>query len=168
MKNKKVTFALIVSVAAVWGIIFYRIFAASAEDDPLPRPVVHQANSYESLDDYLVKDTFKLVLNYRDPFLDKEDPKPDTTTITPKTVSSAGFNPVRISTHKKFINWDIVKYTGHITNPESKKMVCILTVNGKEYMLSEGQSADGVKLIKSGRDSVKVLYRDKMKFIKQQ
>ena len=65
-------------------------------------------------------------------------------------------------------NWNAIKYNGFIVNPERKSIVCILSVNGKEYMLSEGEGADGIKLLKSNKDSVKVLYQQNTRFIKLQ
>lgn len=164
------TFVLIVSVACVWGIIFYKVFnAAGAEDDYTFRTPERPAK-YEPLDDYIVHDTSKLSLNYNDPFL-----KGISDTVTEKAIKPAVeistnpiIKPVQPVIQKPVVNWSAIKYNGFIVNPERKSIVCILSVNGKEYMLSEGEGADGVKLLKSGKDSIKVLYQQNTRFIKLQ
>jgi hypothetical protein len=168
MKNKPLTYLLIVSVAAVWGIIFYRMFSASGNEEMDIQPTVRLGLVNESLDDYKFKDTFKLALNYRDPFLGKvlevieTTPKEHTTTNSP---SVAFINPKPL---KPQINWELIKYNGCIINPLGKRVVAIMILNGKEQMLLEGQTADGVKLLKNYKDSIKVLYQSQTKFIRLQ
>ena len=163
MKNKKMTIVLILSVSAVWGIIFYKLFSASGGDDTYVLSATVAPPAYESLDDYKLKDSFKLQLNYRDPFLGKQ--------VRPDTAASSGLKPastqipVRPVISKPPVNWGAIKYTGYITNPANKRIVSILTINNKEYMLSDGEAADGLKLVKSFKDSVKVSYQQSVKNI---
>ena len=166
MKNKPLTYLLIVSVAAVWGIIFYRIFSASDNDEIELKPIVKSGFVNESLDDYKFKDTFILALNYKDPFLGKvaEVAEPSQAEKPPVISSPAVFsNPKPL---KPQTNWEVVKYTGFILNSSGKQVVALMTIKGKEQMLLEGQTADGVKLLKNLKDSVKVLYQDQTKFIR--
>ncbi|PWG78042.1 hypothetical protein [Pararcticibacter amylolyticus] len=162
MKNKKMTYVLIVSVAAVWGIIFYRIYTAAAGDEEYVQPAAYSKTTYQSLDEYQLKDTAKLSLNYRDPFSGQAAvPEPvvaENQNAKPFIASAPPPPPP--------VNWSIIHYTGYIVNSGLKRMVAIMNINGKEYMLSEGQKAEGVTLLKNYRDSVKVSYQNKTKYIR--
>ena len=163
MKSKPLTYLLIVSVAAVWGIIFYRIFSAQGDEEISFTPLTKYNKVNESLDDYVMKDTFTLSLNYRDPFLtDVSDANIIIAKIASEAQNSTAVNELP---HKAAINWNIIKYTGIISNPLKKSPVAIVQVNGTEHIMKEGESMDGVKLIRILRDSVKVTYQNKTKFI---
>lgn len=163
VKNKRVTYLLICVVCLVWGIIIYRLFFLDRGGDEetvfLKAKTVH-----EPYDQYTVKkDTFKLALNYRDPFPGKaitpaEPPKADLSVHT-------DFKPVKPVIPP--VIWPAIKYTGYITNPKTKKMVAILTVNGKERMTAEGESLEGIKLLKNKKDSILVSWMGKQKYIRQ-
>jgi hypothetical protein len=163
VKNKGVTYLLIGAVAVVWGIIIYRVFFMDPLEDG--RDSFLKANiTHEPFDQYEVKeDTSILALNYRDPFLSKSS--------APVEVPKSGLDvhPVQgtIKALAPPINWNIIKYSGYITNPRTKRLVSILTVNGKERMVAEGESLEGVKLLKNKRDSVLVSWMGKQKYIKQ-
>lgn len=167
MKNKTMTVVLIVSVMAVWGIIFYRIFQASGEESSLGTTVDVKESSYESLDEYRMKDTLVLSLKYRDPFSGRQMQ----VTTAPSAPAATEHQVMPISNSlapEPEVNWSVIQYTGYIVNPEIKRIVALMTIQGKEYMLSEGQQAGGVKILKNNRDSVKVSYSGKTKFLKVQ
>jgi hypothetical protein len=160
MKNKNVTYMLVIAVVVLWGVIIYRIAAAYSEDDypPLTAPAARKMTR----GDFAVKpDTARLLLNYRDPFglMRKTDTvKPHNTA---KSMAAAA-HPAPAS-----IDWSFVKYAGFIANPGSKKIISLLTVNGVNVMLAEGEQAAGIKLIRNKRDSVMIGYKNKFKFIKR-
>jgi hypothetical protein len=168
VKNKKLTYLLLCAVAAVWGIVIYRLFFADAGGDYKPafgtvKPV------HEPYDQYVEKpDTFKLGLNYRDPFL--AGPVKSTEPIATKPALSAADAALHAALSRPAlpppINWSVIQYTGRILNPVSKKIVSIVTVNGKERMLSEGEVFESVKLIKNKRDSILVEWQGKQKYIR--
>lgn len=162
-KNKNVTYLLICAVAVVWGIIIYRLFFLDAGEDG-EKVFLKASVTHEAYDKYLVKnDTFKLALNYRDPFPGK-NPPPATIPITTVT---APVNPKPFKPLPPPVNWSGIKYSGYITNPKTKKMVAILIVNGKERMTAEGESLEGVKLLKNKKDSILVSWMGKQKYIRQ-
>lgn len=163
VKNKKLTYLLICAVAAVWGIIVYKVLFNEVEADYEPKfNAVKEAQ--EPYDQYLAKDdTFKLALNYRDPFLG------GVSAIENKGVGAivpvqANFNP---APPPPPIDWSVIKYSGYIVNPITKKLVAILMINGREQMITEGQTFEGVKLLQNRRDSVLVSWQGKKKYIKQ-
>lgn len=161
VKNKKLTYLLICAVAGVWGVVGYRVFFSGGEDDYQfnPQPVV---NKHEPYDQYVVQsDTFKLALNYRDPFLGITVPEPK---VIPVSADPGNFVPPPV---KPMIDWAAIKYSGYITNPVTKKVVSILVVNGQERMLGEGELFQGVRLIKNSKDSILISWQGKQKYIKQ-
>jgi hypothetical protein len=111
----------------------------------------------EPYDDYAIpKDTTHLLLNYRDPFglmIPKDSVKIRATTTR---------HIVPVVTP---INWGFIKYSGYIKNPGSKKLIALLSINGKEEMMTEGETVDNVKLIKNMRDSVKISFNGHLKSI---
>lgn len=164
-KNKKLTWFLICAVALVWGVILYRLFFNNAEEDyVLKSPSV--AAKHEPYDQYVLKeDTFKLALNYKDPFLGGITSESAESKIVDPVLKQVNFVPP--APPKPTVDWSIIKYSGYIINPVTKKMVAIVMVNGKERMLAEGEHFEGMQLLKNKKDSVLVSWKDKQKYIKQ-
>jgi len=154
MKNKKVTYLLGLVVAIVWGLIIYRVFSAANGDDV---PVITKAAVKEPYDDYTIpKDTTRLLLNYRDPF----------GLVKPKdTVKLSAIKHTEKKIMLKPMDWSFIQYSGYMRNPNSRKLVAILSINGNSVMMAEGETSNNVKLIKNMRDSVKVSFNGKTKFI---
>jgi hypothetical protein len=157
MKNKALTYGLGVAVLVVWGLILYRVFAYVKTDDGSDETPV--AFTKEPYNDYAVKkDTGTLNLKYRDPFGLVTPPD------TEKTVRKHTEPRVAIVPKLAF-NWGFIQYTGYIRNPETKKLIAILQINGKSEMMAEGEVSDNVKLLKNALDSVKVRFNGKEKYI---
>lgn len=159
MKNKKLTYFLIAIVLGVWGLILYRIFDAVGDNDETTIPVaVKQAK--EAFNDYsLPKDTAKLLLNYRDPF-GITKPKDTAVRISKATPLKSTVGPA-----KPAMNWSFISYSGYIRNPASKKLIALVSINGQNLTLAEGETKNQVKLLKNLRDSIKISYEGKTKFI---
>jgi len=148
-------------VLVVWGLIIYRVFdaAGGSGDDPVtPTANPRQKEAYN---DYAIpKDTIRLLLNYRDPF------------GIIKTIDTAEI-PIKKLVHRSLVNspvrpafnWSFIQYAGYIRNPDSKKLIALVTINGKNEMFSEGEIKDNVKLIRNFRDSIKIRFNGATKFI---
>lgn len=158
MKNKKLTYLLGLVVLVVWGMIIYRVFnAVSGNDDSLPAAPLKIAK--EAYNDFsLPKDTTHLLLNYRDPFgiVKQKD--------TDKVVVRR-FAERKIPVQVKPMDWGFIRYSGYMLNPATKKLITLVSINGQNITLSEGQTKSDVKLIKNLRDSIKIIYAGKTKFI---
>ena len=155
-------FLLAAAVAVVWGIIVYRVFF----NEPIEEQGIRSPSrtEHEPYDQYVVKnDTARLALNYRDPFLGTPATIASKDTITPIVSATT---PVQKNIPPP-LNWETIRYNGFITNPVTKKMVAILSVNGAERMTIEGETFQGVKLLKNKRDSILVSWMGKQKYIKQ-
>jgi hypothetical protein len=158
MKNKKMTYVLGLLVLLVWGMIIYRIFSSVNRDDNYKSNLINPSQK-EPYNDYAIKDdTTKLRLNYRDPFSPAGHD-----TVPPITIKRS------ISTIKSLpqpaFNWSFVRYSGYIRNPDSKKLIAIMSINGKNTMLAEGETEGDVKLLKNMKDSVKISFKNQTKFI---
>jgi len=164
VKNKKLTWFLICAVVLVWGVILYRLFFNNVEDEYVMRSQSAVAK-HEPYDQYVPKaDTFKLALNYKDPFLGGITPEVAEPQSTDLSLKPVNFVPPPV---KPFIDWNAIKYSGYIINPVTKKIVSIIAVNGKEQMLSEGETFEGAKLLKNKKDSVLINWKGTQKYIKQ-
>ena len=155
------TYLLGLAVLIVWGLIIYRIFnAADGSDDDANKPVLKERPK-ETYNDYaMVKDTTHLLLNYRDPFgLTK--PK-DTAEIPIKKLIHNTALPIA---PKPVFNWNFIQYSGYIRNPGSKRLVTLVNINGKSETLTEGETKSQVHLLKNMKDSIKISYNGKTKFI---
>jgi hypothetical protein len=162
-KNKSMVYLLFLAVAVVWGIVLQKVFFKPEEESfKIDRPnALAENNSYSR---YETKtDTFKLVLSYRDPFLNNTRRIVDTNTNETKV----HLEPVIAPATKPVATWPDVKYNGRIVNPLSKKAVAIISVNGTERMVEEGQTFKEVKLLKNKRDSILVRWNGLQKYFKQ-
>lgn len=155
------TYVLAVVTVLIWGAIIYRVIAA-LNDDQVPTTFTEPPHR-ERYDDYkLPKDTTKLHGAYRDPFGMTVEKLPDTATLKVKAISP---KPLPVTAAFPAVNWGIFNYRGYVRNAGSKRLIAVIAVNGKEIMLSEGESAGQVKLLKNMRDSVKIYYQGRTKFI---
>jgi hypothetical protein len=161
MKNKKMTYLLGFVVIIVWGIIIYRLFDAAGGSDDDVVPAVSSNSPKEPYNDFaILKDTTHLLLNYRDPFdLVKQK---DTAAISVKRSVHTIIVPVPV---KPVFNWGFIQYSGYVRNPGSKKLITLVSINGQNEMLTEGEMKNQVKLIKNLGDSIKISFNGKTKFI---
>lgn len=162
VKNKKLTYLLLCAAMAVWGIVVYRVFFNEPAGDDFRAPAIRVL--HEPYNQYVDRnDTFKLALNYRDPFTGKQLQSMETVAA----VAAGPKIPKVIVQPPPPLNWSAIKYSGYMINPATKKMVTILSVNGTERMLAEGESLQGVKLLKNKKDSVLLSWMGKQKYIRQ-
>lgn len=163
MKNKSLRYILIFSVIFVWGTIAYKIFTYVNSDDSeiQSQNTIQQKNEQSS-----ATDTFHLVANYRDPFLGR-------TTLT--NVQNANPNSQKIiKTEKqkevpkienKVISWPKLTYLGIIVNQKSKNQTGLLKVNGKDFIIHQGNIVAEMEIVKLYNDSVTVKYSEDIKTI---
>jgi hypothetical protein len=157
MRNKKLTYLLGIVVIIIWGLIIFRIFISTKNDADLP--IIQKTVAREPFNDYTIPaDTSKLLLNYRDPF---------GVTKTKDSIKISKQSGTLIKALKLIpqMDWGFIRYSGYIQNPGSKKLVAVLIINGKSAMMTEGETNDDVKLIKNLKDSVRISFKGKSKFI---
>ncbi|WP_184550895.1 hypothetical protein [Mucilaginibacter sp. FT3.2] len=160
-KNKVLTYLMVAGVLVVWGLIIYKVVLAysGGTDDTYVPPTAAK----EIFNDFAIpKDTGRLLLNYRDPFglAAKKD------TAKPRPAGRLLLKPV--TAMPPAFNWDIIRYSGYIKNPGSKKLMAFLHINGKEVTMSEGETVDQVKLVRNLKDSILVQHAGKTRYIRIQ
>lgn len=149
MKNKAVTYGLIVVVALVWGLIFYRIFNAVGEDEGT---IIGNGGSAMKEKKTVLQDSFELLLDYRDPFLGGRS--------NPSTHAKKSFSTKKMakSTLPEVVDWSTIAYLGVIRNKQMAKEIGLLTINGHEVMASANQQVGVVRVLKIYPDSVRIVY----------
>ncbi len=162
MKNKKFTYLLLTSVLALWGIIFYKIFNSMAEEDSPIQNYSNPKSAYFKMVNHQ-NDTLQLNFDYSNPFDENRavfvpEVKESKDPVKPVIPVSIAIKPP--------VKWNAVQYAGYINNPLNKKKVALLRFDGKEFMLSEGEQANGIKLLKYSNDSIKVQFQNETKYIK--
>jgi len=153
MSKKTTTYLLIAGVLLIWGIIIYRIIIGlNSEKEYLIITTV--PGKKEVYDDYEFKrDSGKLALNYRDPFSVSEF----NDTIKKSNNLPAGKASGRVNL--ALPDWSTIRYFGYIANPKSHKVISMVSVNGKNLTLADGERDHEFELIKNMRDSVLVRYK---------
>jgi hypothetical protein len=163
MKSKNVTYLLGSLALVVWGLILFQIFK-SLKGDNVSHTFKSSLSERKAIyNDYSTHtDTSTLALNYPDPFRAKgeEDIK-----IIPDSSKHFTHTPKHIILPKPPINWSFINYAGFIHNPLNKKIIALVTINGVKHTMLEGENREHVTLLKNLKDSIKILYQGKSKFI---
>jgi len=163
MKNKALTYLLTAIAVLVWGGILYQIIKGlGGGKDIIPENTALRQRSTDFNDYALPQDTAHLSLKYPDPFRPVET-RPETDI---KGDSALSRTPKKAIPPRQDINWGFLTYSGFIKSQQSRSIIALLTIRGNQHQLGEGEMADGVKLIKNEKDSIKVSYEGKTKFIK--
>jgi hypothetical protein len=164
MKDKKTTILLLVAVGLVWGFAMYQLISAFLGKDDYSRPKTMLADT--SVVNF-VEDSFSLDLKYRDPFLGKiyRAEKPSGNRVINKTPAKVINKPE--PEIKKHVDLSFIKYIGLIKNQNNGKQVSILSINGKDYFMLEGQIEMEITLKRNMIDSVEIVYLGTQYFIKK-
>lgn len=156
MKNKIITYFLITAVLSIWSIILYRIFAGASEAEiKVGKAKFVQPKPENKM---LSDEKIPLALNYRDPFLNK-------VYFTAPVAVLKVLKPERVAIPES-VNWDVIKYTGYIQNPKTGSVISLIRINNKEYMLADGETAAGFKLVRNNKESITVAWKKQTKHIR--
>ena len=168
MKNKPVTYTLIVAVIGIWAWIIYSVFGYMDGGDKVQ--IVQKTKKTNAvITDSVEQPAYILALNYKDPFLKKDyySLKMQTSGSGNANTANAGV-PARTRKVKEKTVLPPVQYLGRIGSTKAtQKPVAILLINGKEYMLQETQSAEGITLAKINPDSVRVHYSNTYFYVRR-
>lgn len=147
-------------IILVWGFVFYQLFSYFFSS---PTYATKKVENKIDIDE-IKKDTFSIVANYRDPFLDKKVSVSRPTTpyntnrSNPKKRNKALKNPVPQ-------NWPVIQYKGMIKNNNSEKRVGIVNMGGKERLVKEGDVLNEVKFLSISKTQIKVSFNKEQKII---
>jgi len=160
VKNKKLTYILVPLVIIIWGGIFYRVFMyLNKTPDINPQTV---SRSIENVSKEEI-DTFSIIADYRDPFLDrkiKHEPSP----VIQKTMSEEKHTKNNVIQKKnrteKRIKWPEIRYGGLVQNPKSGNKVGLVKINGKDHLVKAGEIINDITVNSVFDDSVVVVLMD--------
>jgi len=151
MKNKYLKYLLITAVAGVWGTILYRVVSAMGDNKS---PVVTSMERPMAVISETGNRRYILVASYPDPFL-KDMALPVEPVVQQVAVVPAAPPPPPIDV-------SFVQYMGMISNVDQpKNKVGLVSVQGKEEMVKEGDVVAEVRIKKILPSEVKVVYKGK-------
>lgn len=160
LNKKKLNYILLPAVLLIWGgVIYTAIDGFSSNDDNF---IANQSLPKVEMEE-VTNDTFTLLVNYRDPFLRRIYSATNANNLPKQNVKKVKKKIENIPT----VNWSFIAYQGRIKNQETGKHVGMLSINGKDYLINEGESIEEVKLVQLLEDSIKVSYQKKYAFIKK-
>lgn len=156
MKFTKSTLGLLLLAFAIWAGFIYVVVT---DNNNLEAESDVQFSQFRA-QQKTKSDTFSILLNYRDPFLNEIQVVKNTNTIN---ISQKKFIPasVKVMPHPEV--WPDIAYAGTIKNTNKNKTVALLKVNGNTVLLEEGAKIkDNIILNKVFNDSVWII-RSKIK-----
>jgi hypothetical protein len=167
MKNSRLTWGLLAVVAVVWGFILLRIVRTLADNHD--EPVLTLADTGKLSPNEPQKDTFSLLSHYRDPFLTslKQTEVPDKPRLFQES-QSGKIPKATMPLPVLVLPLDsVAQYMGLIHNGASGKKVALVKLGGRECLMSEGQTVEGIRLMEQRKDSLKLVYRHQIKWLRR-
>lgn len=150
MKNKKLSWILLPVVLGIWGAIGWQVYAAMKSDDGVL--IDDNTTEADTGTTKAVPDTFTLLLDYRDPFLDKPVINTKSTSVNNNATAQKKTQPVIVSTQ-----WPAITYSGLVRQPNSDRMVGFLSVGGKTHFVKSGDVIEMISVGRITRDSVEIV-----------
>ncbi len=148
INNKGKTYALLVVVLAIWGVVGYQVFSGLN-----PQPVIEQSAKISAvfkLKQYTEVDTFSIDKLDRDPFLG----------IIYKPQKK------RLKKRKKQpVNWPQISYQGIISEQKGEQNLYVITINGQQELLKKKETFNEVTLVNGTSEYIRVKYKSEQKKI---
>lgn len=157
MKNKPLTYVLLIAVGFIWFKVFVRIKSNLTQDELAGAA----GDRIEVLQLPTSRDTFELAANYRDPFL--------TNTIKAKSKGNTENKQPIAPIRKPAYQWPSIKYFGLVKKTKSSKPLAIVKFDQVQLMVRENDQVwSDIQIRKIYRDSIlishgkdkKVVYRN--------
>ena len=161
MKKKTTTYILLAVVAAIWGIVIFKVFNYATDDSlqdtsymPMIQKDTLQREKY---------DTIPLQLNYSDPFLKRSTMStPIVKQEQPKEkVQSKPEPPKPVPVIKERVFWPQIQYDGTIGSKGAS--LAMMKINGQSFIVAKGKSEKEVTVKKIYQDSILVIYKHEEK-----
>lgn len=157
MKNKALTYILLIVVGAIWYQVFFRVKGNLMGDEETVMASEQRQQKLPPLE----RDTVDLKLNYKDPFgITKKVKKNPLLADVQNPVPT---QHVRHTPKPQFI-WPQITYYGQVRKTYSKKPLAILKIDNIQLMMRNGEEVfDGIILKTVSRDSIQVKYKGRIK-----
>ena len=143
LKNKKITYLLIVLAALIWGLIFYKIYSKiggekRTEKNFLPSVVSVEMGQRDSV--------FTLSLDYADPFL--------------KGAGQSNDTPVMNANIPRIVSWPLVEFRGLLTNSSKSESTGLLKIQNTNLLAKLGKVYSAIRVRTITRDSIFLEYQN--------
>jgi hypothetical protein len=160
LKNKKAIYILIPLNIAIWGFFIYRFYTAFNEYDG---PALSEKTAPVRLETTKDSVTYKLSLDYKDPFLreaERHYVNNNTPVVTKTVVPRAPVVKTPTVTPKQLPD---IKYLGLIKNSTSGASTAIISLNGQSKLIKVNDVIDGITFKSFDNNQlVALLGKDKM------
>jgi hypothetical protein len=157
MKNKKLLYVLVPAVIFIWGGLIFKIYSRI---NPGSKSVVSFQQARDTA--YISAerlDTFTILCNYRDPFLNK----PLVSAVI-KAQPHKGSQPKAPIQAEK---WPSIVYCGMIKNLRSSKQLILLQIDGRSITMRSGDVISDIQLKQVFKDSIEVSFRKDRRVIRK-
>jgi hypothetical protein len=151
MKNKKTAWILLPAVLSIWGFLGWKLYAAMNTESLPTRNFSNAQTGYS--EDQLIPDTYRLLLDYPDPFLAAV--KSESAHTVKKSSQSSGITIPKIAPVTT-TTWPEIQFAGLVKSPKDGKMVGFLSVNGVSHFVKNQDVIEELLILKLWNDSVKV------------
>jgi type II secretory pathway component PulC len=125
----------------IWGLLIYKIVDAFSTGD---KPMVNTATAHFKAPTGVQKDTFSLKPIVTDPFLGTVYAKERTLTQTTNTPRAT----------KNETPWPSIGYFGIVADRNSPTSVYIVSINGQQFLLKQGDTLQKLKIIKGSEKNI--------------
>lgn len=167
MKDRRLTYVLLLAVIVIWIIIGYRFYNTVRGDDVVVRPTYQPVQDIERG----ASEVYELQLDYADPFLKEEKIQPPLLVVSkPLThskpiVSSSRSN---LTDSSPTTNWKAITYLGIIRNNQTDQQVGIIEVDGLRRLVKTDDRIPPFTIGKITSDSIGIQYSKTTKYVYRQ
>ena len=140
MKNKKNIYILLPVVILVWGLLIYKIVAATKPNATTQELVATAQFNPLQLE---ATESFTINANYRDPFLGIVKKKKK---IKPKTK--------KVTTKKITVPFPNIIYKGVVSPKGKNQQVYLISINGQQFFFKKNNINQKVKLMRGNNKEV--------------
>lgn len=158
MKNKSLTYGLLIVVGVIWYQVFVRV-KSNFEAEAVPPP----AQSGMMARHIVKPEAFHLRADYRDPFSGALASAVSETPSAPVALSSVP-PPPKPKPEPVMVRWPAIRYYGLVRKTTSEKPRTLITIDGSFYKVRQGDIVlDDILIRKVTREFVEVTYRKETK-----
>ena len=149
LKNKKITYLLIVLAVLIWGLIFYKIYSKFGgekltEKNFLPSVVSVESGQRDSI--------FTLSLDYADPFLKGAGQSTDT--------------PVKNVSNPRIVSWPLVEFRGLLSSGSKNERTGLIKIQNSNLLAKLGKVYSEIKVRTITRDSIFLEYQNENRWFR--
>lgn len=173
MKNGKNTRRILfLVVITIWGLVIYRIYSDMKGEEE-PGKIARMPELEFAGDSVLVRDTFAIGWDYRDPFLGKtyggrKPRKKQEQGVVPVIVSRPTGPPAKASTAPEIerkTDWSFLEYKGMMRITGDTALTGLLRIRSRIYNVFPGETYKKVRILGVYEDSVRVKFNQELQTI---